>query len=299
MSIRANVGKRDKYGTGVPLLDAARHPCDPNILYVVPVRAVDPCISTSYLAAAKLRVYGSDGDYVVEAVYGVHPTQEPHQGITQTSAGSVTFNPDRQHLREIEVDHEGRVYVLTSTIRQTEGASHPDHRGLVYDKNRGGVHVKDVRLEHPDLLSPTAMVLSPYTDQLYVATVMSTGVDLEGRTTEVYRYSVRDPNHMVFETCLSVQGPQPTVPEESLWKQGWYVSAITSMTVNPDDGTLYVTGFTAPKFTGAVWMEWEPTGLFTTPMLAIVEPDFVGTAVAEELNGPHLPLSMAWLDPDR
>jgi hypothetical protein len=67
---------------------------------------------------------------------------------------------------------------------------------------------------------------------------------------------------------------------------------------SPDDGTLYVTGFTAPKFSDD---EALPAGIetvFTTPMLAIVAPDSNDPVDANQITGCDLtlPLSILWAE---
>jgi hypothetical protein len=72
------------------------------------------------------------------------------------------------------------------------------------------------------------------------------------------------------------------------------------MAENPATGTLYVTGFTAPKFTAdAVWTG-QFVGFFTTPMLAEIPRDTLGTVHARAIDDPDpdhpllLPLSIVW-----
>jgi hypothetical protein len=78
------------------------------------------------------------------------------------------------------------------------------------------------------------------------------------------------------------------------------------MAEDPESGTLYVTGFTAPKFKDeAEWSPYYAPGFFTTPeffttpMLAVI-PIGVNTVEAVEITNIDptlplvLPLSIAW-----
>jgi len=130
-----------------------------------------------------------------------------------------------------------------------------------------------VELTDPNLMSPTAMVVSSDSKKLYLASLMNTDIGEKGRTTNVYRYSItNDQKYLVLDTSIEIVGPEPEVPPKELRKEGHYVSAVTSMTAGPKDGTIYVTGFTAPKFNEEAWSGWSPPSLFTKPMFAEIGP---------------------------
>ena len=121
---------------GRPLLDAAFDPTDSNIIYVVPVevtpkkqcnRTRGVCTTPSdcppsnscladcpFVAAAKLQ-RKPDGTYDILQLYGQNPQDDPEVTVTPADPGDMCWvlllNPDRQRLREIEVDTQGRVYV--------------------------------------------------------------------------------------------------------------------------------------------------------------------------------------------
>jgi hypothetical protein len=134
----------------------------------------------------------------------------------------------------------------------------------------------------------------------------------------VYRFSIDKTNpsepNLVLDTVVEVNCPKPAVcfatsvcdPELG------YSTVITSMTENPEDGTVYVTGFTAPRFPAYGVLPYAELGcdpvthlgceIFTTPMLAVVPPDVnepVAQVQAAELAACELvlPFSMVWTGP--
>jgi hypothetical protein len=76
-----------------------------------------------------------------------------------------------------------------------------------------------------------------------------------------------------------------------------YICTITSMAENRADGTMYVTGFTAPRFseTGVLPPEIGKS-IFTTPVLAVIPAGASTTVDAHEITGCDLvlPLSLLW-----
>ena len=74
------------------------------------------------------------------------------------------------------------------------------------------------------------------------------------------------------------------------------------MAENPDDGTVYATGFTAPKLDTNLTelpSEIEQWGIYTTAMLAKIPFGTAGPVDAEEFNDATgepivLPMSIAW-----
>ncbi|MHC4109507.1 MAG: dockerin type I domain-containing protein [Planctomycetota bacterium] len=177
-----------------------------------------------------------------------------------------------------------------------------------------------VWLNNPDLIDPnlitgpSAMVISSVEEKVYLASSATTPMDSNDLTTEVYCFSInKDPYtqtpNFTFENIVEVNCPEPStnICTKTEWcETNRCVSVITSMAEDPESGTLYVTGFTAPKFKEDA--EWSPVNapdffsnpeFFTTPMFAVVPPD-VNTVEAIEITNYDLslplvlPLSIVW-----
>jgi hypothetical protein len=76
-----------------------------------------------------------------------------------------------------------------------------------------------------------------------------------------------------------------------------YISAITSITENPVDGTLYVAGLTLPKLPGDEdFPSQQIDRIFTTPMLAAIPSGANAPIDATVITGSDLalPLSIIW-----
>jgi hypothetical protein len=316
---KTNIGYEDKFvsvglaGGGLLLTDAAFDPDRPNIVYVVPVLVNAPN-TCSYMAAAKLKLKRA-GDYELLKLYGKNPSEQGGPYLTDCE-GQIVYNPDFQHLHEIEVDSDGNnVFVLSFVL-----SSHPDYRQgdpnyskydnwiLIYNEATGNdsevpVLLSDPNDIYPDVIGPTAMVVSSVQDKLYLASSAHEQNDPNDLITEVYCFSVDKTDsdvNLVYENTVQIACPEPATNicggSWDLCEPDRFVSTITSMTEDPGDGTLYVTGFTAPKFKeDAVF---PPFGIdfFTTPMLAVVSPDSNDLVKATAIEGCDLalPLSIVW-----
>ncbi len=285
-------------GKGLLLSDAVFKPGDANIVYIVPVQVDPQDGNCPYMAAAKLQLTGG-GNYNLLELYGKNPATDPDQQNTITDCnGSLLYEPDVQNLHEIEIDYEGNLYVLSSDW------FNENNWLLVYDVNAG--NDSEVRLSlasYTNIVGPTAMVVSSSVDMLNLASSVDGPSDL---ISEVYRFSINKaiPSLSLYR-IVGISCPAPGVCSSY---QGMcdpelgYVSMITSMTESPVDGTLYVTGFTAPKFpndaTMSSWPYNQAGGIFTTPMLAEVTLGASGTIGAVNISGDLvLPSSLVWTGP--
>jgi hypothetical protein len=151
-----------------------------------------------------------------------------------------------------------------------------------------------IPLTDSNLIGPTGMVVSSFDDKLYLASSTNTSTDL---TTEIYRFSItrtgEDVNGITYDQKVDVNCPAPaicttypTVCDAGLG----YVTSITSMAASRRDGSLYVTGFTAPRFSDAAKLPSQVTEIFTTPMLAVVPADSNDPVEAVEIAGCDLAL---------
>jgi len=299
-----SVGLNESYLNGVPMLDAVFHPDYPGIVYVVPVR-VKGTDGRGYKAAAKLKLTSdsiSGSDYSVETVYGLDPIDDPNQGITifSESVRNELLEPDLQHLKEIEIDSRGEyLYVLSSCLHNENNWI------LVYDEDTGDlegyVNLSNPCDNLPDINMPTAMVVSSINDRVYLSSSERSDNESGDLTVKVYCFSIhREPQaaagstiQLGFDRVIEIQwlAPDESVFERftGLYEPDRYTSQITSMTEAPD-GTLYIVGFTAPRFKEEAW-KGEPA-FFTQPMLTVIEPDT--NPEIYTLNNMELPLSVIW-----
>jgi len=288
-------------GRGVPLMDAAFDRKDPNLVYVVPVQVTSEGSAGPYVGAARLRLTGG-GDYAVEALYGSNPSEVSTHTVTNESAVAGFLNePDLQHLQEIEIDPTGKhLFVLSGCWHNQNNwvivydTEHPEPQGTTIwlnDPNAGSV----------GLVGPSAMVVSAVSDALYMVSSAQNPNDQKDLVTEVYCYEMNREDGQVtelkFDHTITVEFPAPVRSICNLYPNlcdlTRSLSMITSLTEDPHDGTLYVTGFSSPRFQSDVQWPAFGTSLFTTPALAVVRPGKVATeAVGLVEPSPFIPLSV-------
>lgn len=140
--------------TGTSLLDAAFHPSDPNIVYVVPV-FVSSVGNPSHIYRAAAKVLLNGNTYSVERIYGIDPANDPLVSETYTV----------QKLKEIEVSRDGTKVFVTSSC----GANNNEWL-LIYNEN----NAEEQRLRLTDLdigmKAPIGLTASSVSDELYVST---------------------------------------------------------------------------------------------------------------------------------
>ena len=285
---------------GVPILDAAFSRTDPKVIYVLPVLVTPQPGATPYKAAAKLALSGNlnDPNYSIAMIYGMDPNTDPTVTVKSESDGTILFEPDVQQLSEIEVDSDGNLYILSAH-------GYTDNKWvLMYDEQIGNPSETRVSLGQFNIANPAVMLASDY-EKLYLTSCANESADL---ATEVYRFSIvrqggNDPNLELDET-ITVNCPDPNICDASpaLCAGGSYVTTITAMAEDPDDGTVYATGFTAPMLDpnlAELPPEIEQRGIYTTAMLAEIPFDTAGPVDAKEFNDATgapivLPMSIAW-----
>jgi hypothetical protein len=299
-------------GEGPLLFDAAFKADDPNFVYVVPVQVDPQDGNCPYIAAAKLRLT-EGGNYDLLRLYGKNPAEySAHLPTNCQKTGNFVYEPDLQHLHEIEIDPYGNLFILSAQ------QANENNWILMYDEAIGNdsevrVWLKDPNVLDPNLMiSPTSMIVSSIEQKLYFASAVTLPEDLNDLTTEVYCFSVnRDsyPN-LVLENIVEINCPEPVTDicdDCPQWcEPNCFVSVITSMAEDPGSGTLYVTGFTSPKFKEEV--EWSYSDapeffitpeFFTTPVLAVVPPGSSMVEASEITDCDPilplvLPLSIVW-----
>jgi hypothetical protein len=296
-------------GSGLLLSDAAFSPCDPNIVYVVPV-LVEPLteVGCPYMAAAKLELTG-DGNYNLLKLYGKNPRAYVTSWPTPCDDFlSFVYEPDLQHLHEIEVDSHGNLFVLSFVINFDVNEPNDNDWLLVYDEQVGNDSevsflLSDASVGDSNLKAPSAMALSASEENIYFASSVSSANDL---ATNVYCFSIDRTDHNVtgltYDGPLDINCPEPNLCPEFCDEQFGYACFVTSILEDPEDGTLYAAGFTAPKF-GA--HQPLPSGIetvFTTPMLAVFAPgdpepvDAIAIDTCDSNLPLRLPLSILWAD---
>ncbi|MHC4240199.1 MAG: hypothetical protein ACYSUC_10665, partial [Planctomycetota bacterium] len=228
-------------GEGVLLSDAVFSRDDPNIVYIIPVQVDPQDGNCPYMAAAKLELTGG-GSYDVVRLYGKNPATDPCQSVTLTTCdGDLVYEPDVQHLDEIEIDPYGNLFVLSAHLCNLNNWL------LVYDESVGNESEMRIPLSDSNLTGPTAMAVSLLCDNLYLASSANASNDL---TAQVYRFSIdrtgQDITGLTYDGSVDINCPEPNIctTTPSVCDAGLgFVSTITSMAVNPRDGSVYVTGW--------------------------------------------------------
>jgi len=287
------------------LADAAFDPSDPGIVYVVPVLVTPLDQGGPYRAAAKLELTGV-GNYNLIELYGKNPATDPDQSHTVTDSNDIknfVYEPDVYHTSEIEIDSEGNLFVLS-----THGSKSNDWL-MIYDESIGNDSEIRLCLNDSQMLgtdpniNPTAMILSSDEQTIYMAFSASISYDPNNLTTPVHRFAVERTDQSVtgltYDNAVTVNCPLPQLCDTSpgLCSQNLgYISANTSITENPVDGTLYVAGLTLPKLSGDEAFPSQIDSIFTTPMLAAIPSGAAGPIDATVITGSDLalPLSIVW-----
>jgi hypothetical protein len=289
------------YGDGHVLLDVAFNRCDSSIVYIVPVLVEPYDGNCPYMAAAKLQLTGAN-NYNLVQLYGKNPATDPCQSHEPNDCeGDLVYEPDLQHLREIEIDSGGNLFVLSSHWVNANNWI------LIYDEAVGNDSEVRVSLNDVEMVGPTAMVVSSSAEKLYLASsTLGPEDEPNGLTTGVHSFSIEPATGLTYDGRLDINCPEPSLctahPSLCDVELG-FIRAITAMTENPDDGTLYVTGFTAPKFPEEELPSEVEDFVFTTPMLGVLPPDTNETVEAVEITNCvpgqplALPLSIVWAAP--
>jgi len=285
-------------GDGLLLSDVAFGPNDPNIAYVVPVQVDPQDGNCPYMAAAKLQLT-SAGSYNLKQLYGLNPATDPLQQNTPADCESdIVYEPDVQHLHEIEIDSHGNLFVLSSHVSNDNGWI------LIYDESVGNASEVRVALADANIVGAAAMAVSELASKVYlVSSVHSATGSAEDLMTEVYYFSMIRTGYSVdglaYAGRVDINCPSPefctTNPSLCDPTEG-YLSTITSMAVDPQNGTVYVIGMTAPKFPADEALPSGVSEIFTTPIFAVISPDGNTPVTASVISGSDLvlPMSMVW-----
>jgi len=271
-------------GSGLALTDAVFNPDDPNIIYVVPVLVTSPGSECPYKAAAKLVLHNDpDPNYSIAMIYGKDPSTDPDVTVTSYGCDDIIMEPDFQQIHEIEIDVFGNLFVTSSQ------ALNDNDWMLIYHEATG--NASELRVLLTDVLEGlTALFVSSSDDRLYLASSVNS---LHDAKTRVFRFNIQYSGNSVvgitFDDFIDINNP-------TAGDMGYgYLTVITSITENPVDRSLYVTGYTAPKYSdNDTFNNLDP--IFTTPTLAVIPHNSSGTITATEISGFDLalPLSVIW-----
>jgi hypothetical protein len=283
------VGVNDVGGgefVGRPLLDVAFDPANPNILYVVPVVCVPTDSSNPFKAAAKLLRNGAS--LSLQQIYGYNPAFDPTPvSITTDEYDDIVLEPDKQQLREVEVDSLGNLYVLN-------GQAYNRNDWLLLYQTAGGTSSEIAVNLSGTVRAPSNMLLSKVvSNRLYLASAYS---DPGLSQTRLYRFSITRSGSVATNVALSstVLIDNPTGVD-----QGYgFFGVVTGVTEHPTTGELYLTGFTAPRYGDDATFSGAET-LFTLPTFRQVGTTEPGPLTASALtaaacNGLALPVSIAY-----
>jgi hypothetical protein len=237
---------------GRPLLDAA---FDADYIYVVPV-VIQPDSGTPYTAAAKLKLKDEGNPpYEVVALYDDPP--------------AANDNQYRNHLREIELDPAGNLYILNV---------HAINESDILWKYAPDGTCQRLDLGKPDsdsyVPSPVTMLASKTGEMLYVT---SSGYNSASGSTMIYGFSTKD--KLTLEKRIPING----------------IQHVTCMTEDLQTGALWLAGFNMYD----IPMYPDPTQqAFYHPYMAKV---LAGSDHADriELSDPDshdlaLPMSILW-----
>jgi hypothetical protein len=235
---------------GRPILDAA---FDTDYVYVVPV-VVNPNGEEAYLAAAKLQLLdGQSPPYQVVRLYDEAPLPADNQY--------------RNHLREIEIDSGGNIYVINAhSLNESD---------ILWKYDSNGAVLNRLDLGNPDsnsyLPDPIAMHVSDVANMVYLASGQKND-DPNSKT--IYCFSK---DQMLLENSVEINGMQ-------------HVTGI----IEDPAGTLWVVGFNMKEEIPTYPNPFQPP--FYYPCLAKVSSN--GDSVElEDLLGSSdlgLPMSIVW-----
>lgn len=287
----------DVYPNGLPLWEVAFGRTDPNVVYVVPV-LVEPPDGPEYTYKAAARVELSGGKYSVTKLYGMDPRSD---GCTNTSPPGPS-ECMLQGLREVEVDNQGNVFVLSAS------AQSPNNDWLlVYDEASGAERLRLLLTSlNPALRSPTALLVSEFDpNKLYLASAVDSDPNVP--QTHVYRCTIqRDGGggvtNVTLPTGQDIVINNPVLEPNNTWG---YLATVTSLQENPSDGRVYAVGFTVAKVpedlstNDPLYQQLFSDGsvLETLPTLAQIPVGSSGPITATALTGHDLalPLSAVFL----
>ena len=285
-------GKEVTVGTArassVILTDIAFAADDDQVVYVVPV-----LVNSSYKAAARLQL--TETGYEVTGLYGIDPADDENQSIVNTLNGEILYEPDTQHIRELEVDSSGSIYVISSHYQNQNSWL------LRYDQSTGQYYDCDLQADYSISL-PSSMKMSG-NDILYISTSEDAICDDPNNIdVTLYGLDASQWGSSMNKTETTIRCPAPLLRGiSSNYLSDNYIAMITSITEDSSTGNLYVVGYTAPQFNADTnWSNVNIDSIFTTGFMAEIPYSQIGgtvdaVVIGEDMySGLRLPMSVVW-----
>lgn len=228
---------------GTPLLDVAFDRADPDIAFVAPVLIIPDNGSCPYKAGAKLMLNPQpDGSYALPtllSIYGANPA-----ATSSVSGGCFLVpDPDKSRVREIEIDGQGNVYVLSAQ------AINGNDWLLIFDDTSGAERLAvPLHGSIPQVLNPTSMHITNDGATMYLASATNAQ---DATSVQVFRYAV--------DTVT------PSIASNGTYDITGMRHVVSILEDSTDDA--YAVGFIAPVF-GDLDTFDDTDALFTTPVLA-------------------------------
>jgi hypothetical protein len=237
---------------GRPVLDAAFD--SQGYVYVTPV-VIDSNVNDPYIASARLDLApGQTPPYNVVTVYDDPPLPNDNQ--------------DANNLREIEVDNQGKVYIINSC--------HTNNSDIlrVYDSN--GQMLDKCELQALGIYAPVGLCCSAYdSSRLYLA---SSYGEPDANSASVYSLFTND---LTLDRSIQINN----------------MGHVTDITEDPNSGTVWVVGFRMPEYVTTLPGNLSQIPQFYDPNLAQIPYDSNGPVSATSLSGADnlgLPFSIVW-----
>ncbi len=229
---------------GIPLLDVEFDLSNPDIVFVAPVLIIPGNGSCPYKAAARLMLNpqpdGSFAPPTLLTIYGENPAAN-----SSVSGGCFLVpDPDKGRVREIEIDGQGNVYVLSAQ------AINANDWLLIFDDTSGAERVAvGLHALSPQILNPTAMDITANGSKLYLASATN---EQDASSVQVLRYSVDSLTPAIaHDGTFDINGMRHVV----------------SILEEPSSGDVFGVGFIAPVFSDVDTFD-DSDAIFTTPVLA-------------------------------
>jgi len=247
---------------------------------VTPV-IVTPADGSAYAATGRLQL-SHGGDYHLIAVYGV--PDDPASDVRRACPSQVSIDPGGKYL-----------YVASGyAAHNTADMVLNNDWVLVFDAERGGAAVDAVDVSGY-LHGPAVMALSSSAATggsfLYLAATLNERMD---GTTRLWRFA-RSGSGLSFAGALDIRN---SVSGDDFGQGLGFAGAVTAMAEDPDGGTLYVAGFTAPRFGADYPLNRPPFGddwtrLYTVPTLAEVPAgtNWSMSSNVDEVQGRDAPIA--------
>lgn len=253
---------------GVPIFDVAFDRTDPDVLFVAPVVIIPANGSCPYKAAAMLHLNPQPGGgYAPPTLLTIYG-ENPAANSTVTGGCSLIPDPDKDRVREIEVDGQGNVYVLSAQ------AINDNDWLLVFDDTSGAERLTvPLHSAVPQVLNPIAMHVSADGSTMFLASGNNAP---DATSVELHRYDLD-----AVSPSITYDGTYDIVG----------MRHVVSVVEAPAQGGTFVIGFTGPVF-GEFDTFDDMDALFTTPVIAPLSA-VPGPLTATTINADNLALPIS------